>query len=191
MRIGGKSDPDPIPITRNFHRALPLMRVGERWTKVRSFPSTLVVDRRPWLRQWGRPAPAPARGAGGDGDDGSSPASIESCVSAVREAKRKGRRIIAIGTTVVRALEAASSADGSVRPGEGIARGRIGRGTRLRIVDAILTGVHQPGESHFDLMKAFANDDRLARIGATAEERGCRSHEFGDSLLIERGEEAA
>lgn len=78
-----------------------------------------------------------------------------------------------------------------MRPGEGIARGRIGRGTRLRIVDAILTGVHQPGESHFDLMKAFANDDRLARIGATAEERGCRSHEFGDSLLIERGEEAA
>jgi S-adenosylmethionine:tRNA ribosyltransferase-isomerase len=92
---------------------------------------------------------------------------------------------------VVRALESASSADGSVRPGEGIARGRIGRGTRLRIVDAILTGVHQPGESHFELMKAFANDDRLARIGAAAEERGYRSHEFGDSLLIDRGEEEA
>jgi len=90
---------------------------------------------------------------------------------------------------VVRALESASSADGSVRPGEGIARGRIGRGTRLRIVDAILTGVHQPGESHFELMKAFANDDRLARIGAA--ERGYRSHEFGDSLLIDRGEEEA
>jgi S-adenosylmethionine:tRNA ribosyltransferase-isomerase len=115
----------------------------------------------------------------------------ESCASAVREAKRKGRRVIAIGTTVVRALEAAASADGSVRPGEGISRGRIERGTRLRIVDAILTGVHQPGESHFDLMKAFADDDRLARIGAAAKERGYRSHEFGDSLLIERGGEAA
>jgi S-adenosylmethionine:tRNA ribosyltransferase-isomerase len=115
----------------------------------------------------------------------------ESCASAVREAKRKGRRVIAIGTTVVRALESASSADGSVRPGEGLARGRIGRGTRLRIVDAILTGVHQPGESHFELTKAFANDDRLARIGAAAEERGYRSHEFGDSLLIDRGEEEA
>jgi S-adenosylmethionine:tRNA ribosyltransferase-isomerase len=78
-----------------------------------------------------------------------------------------------------------------VRPGEGIARQPPRRGTRLRIVDAILTGVHQPGESHFDLMKPFANDDRLARIGAAAEERGYRSHEFGDSLLIERGEEAA
>jgi S-adenosylmethionine:tRNA ribosyltransferase-isomerase len=115
----------------------------------------------------------------------------ESCASEVREAKRKGRRVIAIGTTVVRALKSASSADGSVRPGEAIARGRIGRGTRLRIVDAILTGVHQPGESHFELMKAFANDDRLARIGAAAEERGYRSHEFGDSLLIDRGEEEA
>ena len=50
---------------------------------------------------------------------------------------------------------------------------------------------HQPGESHFDLMKSFANDDRLARIGAATEVRGYRSHEFGDSLLIERGEEAA
>jgi S-adenosylmethionine:tRNA ribosyltransferase-isomerase len=96
--------------------------------------------------------------------------------------------VIAIGTTVVRALEATVSADGSVRPGEGIARGRIGRGTRLRIVDAILTGVHQPGESHFDLMKAFADDDRLARISAATEERGYRAHEFGDSLLIEREE---
>ena len=115
----------------------------------------------------------------------------EPCASAVREAKRKGRRVIAIGTTVVRALEAAAGADGRVRPGEGSARGRIGRGTRLRIVDAILTGVHRPGESHFDLLKAFANDERLALIGAAAEERGYRSHEFGDSLLVERGEESA
>jgi S-adenosylmethionine:tRNA ribosyltransferase-isomerase len=112
----------------------------------------------------------------------------ESCASAVHEAKRKGHRVIAIGTTVVRALEAAASANGSVRPGEGIARGRIGRGTRLRIADAIFTGVYQPGESHFDLMKAFANDDRLVRVGAAAKERSYRPHEFGDSILIERGE---
>jgi S-adenosylmethionine:tRNA ribosyltransferase-isomerase len=115
----------------------------------------------------------------------------ESCASAVFEATREERRVIAIGTTVVRALEAAASADGVVRPGAAIARGRIGRGARLRIVDAILTGVHQPGESHFELMQAFANDDRLARIGAAVEERGYRGHEFGDSLLIEGGKEAA
>jgi S-adenosylmethionine:tRNA ribosyltransferase-isomerase len=111
-----------------------------------------------------------------------------SCASAVREAQRQGRRVVAIGTTVVRALEAAASAHGSLRHGEGIARGRIGRGAQLRIVDTILTGVHRPGESHFDLMRAFANDDRLALIGSAVEERGYRSHEFGDSLLIERGD---
>jgi S-adenosylmethionine:tRNA ribosyltransferase-isomerase len=115
----------------------------------------------------------------------------KSCASAVFEARRGGRRVIAIGTTVVRALEAAASADGGVRPGVAIARGRIGRDARLRIVDAILTGVHQPGESHFELMKAFATGDRLALIRAAAEERGYRGHEFGDSLLIERGDQAA
>jgi S-adenosylmethionine:tRNA ribosyltransferase-isomerase len=114
----------------------------------------------------------------------------KSCAAAVFEAKRGGRRVIAIGTTVVRALEAAASADGAVRAGVGIARGRIGRGARLQIVDAILTGVHQPGESHFELMKAFADDDRLARIHASAEERGYCGHEFGDSVLIERGDQA-
>jgi S-adenosylmethionine:tRNA ribosyltransferase-isomerase len=114
-----------------------------------------------------------------------------SCAAAVFEAKRGGRHVIAIGTTVVRALEAAATACGAVSPGVAIARGRIGRGARLRIVDAVLTGVHQPGESHFELMKAFASDDRLARIRAAAEERGYRGHEFGDSLLIECGDEAA
>jgi S-adenosylmethionine:tRNA ribosyltransferase-isomerase len=111
----------------------------------------------------------------------------KSCASAVFEAKGQARRVIAIGTTVVRALEAAASADGAVRPGVAIARGRIGRGARLRIVDAVLTGIHQPGESHFELMKAFANNGRLARIRAAVEERGYAGHEFGDSLLVERG----
>ena len=90
-----------------------------------------------------------------------------------------------------RALEAAAGAEGAVRPGLGIARGRIGRGTRLRIVDAILTGVHESGESHFELLRAFADEARLTSIAAAAEERGYRPHEFGDSLLIERGEAAA
>ncbi|TIP90957.1 MAG: S-adenosylmethionine:tRNA ribosyltransferase-isomerase, partial [Mesorhizobium sp.] len=65
-----------------------------------------------------------------------------------------GGRIIAIGTSVVRALEAAASPDGNVRAGNGIATGRIARDTRLHVVDAILTGVHQPGESHFELLRA-------------------------------------
>ena len=104
----------------------------------------------------------------------------------INRARADGRRIIAIGTTVVRALECAANADGLVRAGDGLARNRIGCETRLRLVDAILTGIHQPGESHFELLRAFANEPVLNRISAAAIDRGYRAHEFGDSMLIER-----
>jgi S-adenosylmethionine:tRNA ribosyltransferase-isomerase len=106
--------------------------------------------------------------------------------AAVNQAKSEGRGIIAIGTTVVRALESSGAADGTVRPGRGVASGRIGHGTQLRVVDAILTGVHQPGESHFEFLEAFADDEALSRVSALAESRGYRNHEFGDSMLLER-----
>jgi S-adenosylmethionine:tRNA ribosyltransferase-isomerase len=110
----------------------------------------------------------------------------EACASAIEAAKSRSGRVIAIGTSVVRALESAASIDGTVRAGEGQARGRIARGARLRVVDAILTGVHQPGESHYELLRAFADDRVLYRVRAAVNERGYRTHEFGDSLLIER-----
>jgi S-adenosylmethionine:tRNA ribosyltransferase-isomerase len=111
----------------------------------------------------------------------------EGTAAAIAEAKSRSRRVIAIGTTVVRALESAADAeDGSVRAGDGVARGRIETGTRLRVVDAILTGVHQPGESHFELLRAFADDAVLDQIAAALVRCGYRAHEFGDSMLIER-----
>lgn len=110
----------------------------------------------------------------------------DACASAIETVKTNSGRIIAIGTSVVRALESAAAADGTVRPGEGRASGRIKPGVRLNVVDAILTGVHQPGESHYELLRAFAEDGVLNRVGAAAAERGYRPHEFGDSLLIER-----
>ena len=111
----------------------------------------------------------------------------EHTAAAIIRAKSDARRIIAIGTTVVRALESAANADGSVRAGDGVASGRIARETPLRVVDAILTGVHQPGESHFELLRAFANDALLDQISPAFDQHGYRSHEFGDSMLIERG----
>jgi S-adenosylmethionine:tRNA ribosyltransferase-isomerase len=105
---------------------------------------------------------------------------------AINSAKAKGGRIIAVGTTVVRALESSAHADGRVVSGNGVARNRIGRESRPRVADAILTGMHQPGESHFELLRAFADDLTLDRMYATAVERGYRGHEFGDSLLVER-----
>jgi S-adenosylmethionine:tRNA ribosyltransferase-isomerase len=110
----------------------------------------------------------------------------EACAAAIEAAKRRSGRVIAIGTSVVRALEFAANADGTVRAGEGRASGRIARGARLRVVDAILTGVHQPGESHYELLRAFADDRALDHVRAAVEERDYRPHEFGDSLLIER-----
>lgn len=110
----------------------------------------------------------------------------ERTAAAIKHTKSKHGRIVAIGTTVVRALESAANADGSVRAGDGVASGRIARETPLRVVDAILTGVHQPGDSHFELLRAFANDAVLDRISAAFARHGYRTHEFGDSVLIVR-----
>ena len=88
----------------------------------------------------------------------------ERTAAAIEQAKSDAGRIVAIGTTVVRALESAANADGSMRAGDGVASGRIVRGTPLRVVDAILTGVHHPGESHFELLRAFADDAVLDQI---------------------------
>ncbi|MER9586344.1 S-adenosylmethionine:tRNA ribosyltransferase-isomerase [Mesorhizobium sp. M0276] len=104
----------------------------------------------------------------------------------VARAKLRGSRIIAIGTSAVRALESAANLDGSVRAGNGVATGHIARGTRLRVVDAILTGVHQPGESHFELLRAFADDALLANASAAFTAYRYRAHEFGDSMLLNR-----
>jgi S-adenosylmethionine:tRNA ribosyltransferase-isomerase len=105
---------------------------------------------------------------------------------AIERAKSDGGRIIAIGTTVVRALESAANDDGAVHPGSGIARGRIDAETGLRVVDAVLTGVHQRGESHFELLRAFARDDVLDEISTNLSAHHYRTHEFGDSLLLHR-----
>ena len=91
----------------------------------------------------------------------------ERTAAAIKHTKSKHGRIVAIGTTVVRALESAANADGSSQAGDGIASGRITHETPLRVVDAILTGVHQPGDSHFELLRAFADDAMLDQISTT------------------------
>jgi S-adenosylmethionine:tRNA ribosyltransferase-isomerase len=110
----------------------------------------------------------------------------ESTVAAINQVKAEGGQIVAVGTTVVRALESAGNIDGSVRAGSGVARGRIVGDTRPRVADAILTGVHGRGESHFELLRAFADASVLDRITAALTEHDYRTHEFGDSVVIER-----
>lgn len=115
----------------------------------------------------------------------------EATAAAIRRTKEACGRIVAVGTTVVRALESAARARGLVRAGEGVATGRIGQATRLRIVDAILTGVHAEGESHYELLRAFAPAATLQAMTAAAGERRYRNHEFGDFVLLERAERKA
>jgi len=103
---------------------------------------------------------------------------------AVETARKRGGRVIAVGTTVVRALEAAATEDGHLRVGEGVAKGRIGPSTQLHVVDAILSGTHEPGTSHYELLRAFVEDSTLARATDELDSHGYRTHEFGDSVLI-------
>ncbi len=105
---------------------------------------------------------------------------------AVARTRSAGGRIIAVGTTVVRALEHAALADGIVRAGPGVATERINAGTRLSVVDAIVSGVHEPGTSHYELLRAFAASDALREADRLMDQRGYRTHEFGDSVLVER-----
>ncbi len=106
-------------------------------------------------------------------------------VSAVHEAHAEGHRVIAVGTTVARALEgSAAQHDGTLVAGAGVTDLRLHGAYHLQIADGILTGIHDPSESHFDLLEAFAPRALLRAALAHAEESGYLCHEFGDSSLI-------
>jgi S-adenosylmethionine:tRNA ribosyltransferase-isomerase len=107
-----------------------------------------------------------------------------STARAIARTRSAGGRILAIGTTVVRALEHAAMRDAVVHAGGGVATQRIGPGTRLRVVDAILTGVHERGTSHYELLRAFADDSTLLAADEAMAALGYRQHEFGDSVLV-------
>jgi len=117
----------------------------------------------------------------------------ESTALAIRQARARRGRIVAIGTTVVRALEhVAGLCGGEVRAGEWVATQRVGSSSRLRIVDAILSGTHERGSSHYEMLRAFADDATLARVDVELNARDYRTHEFGDSVFLQRvGERAA
>jgi S-adenosylmethionine:tRNA ribosyltransferase-isomerase len=108
-------------------------------------------------------------------------------VAAVEKTHRDGGRVIAAGTTVVRALEGAVAAGGVLHAGRGTTDLRIGPRFRPRVVDGILSGTHAEGESHFALLGAFASGELLRDAAAFADARGFQTHELGDSMLIAPG----
>jgi S-adenosylmethionine:tRNA ribosyltransferase-isomerase len=73
-----------------------------------------------------------------------------------------------------------------VEAGDGLATQRIDSAYRLRIVDAILSGTHESGSSHYELLRAFVDTETLHRVDIELNRRHYRTHEFGDSVFVER-----
>jgi len=103
----------------------------------------------------------------------------------VNRTHEAGGRVIAVGTTVVRALESAWTSDG-LRPRQGFTRVFVHPGNSVRAVDGLLTGFHDPVTSHLAMLAAFLGLPRVHEAYAEAIANGYRWHEFGDSHLILR-----
>jgi S-adenosylmethionine:tRNA ribosyltransferase-isomerase len=104
----------------------------------------------------------------------------------VNQARAAGGRIIAVGTTAVRALETAARPDGVVAAASGWTELVVTPDLGVRVVDGLLTGFHEPKASHLLMLAAIAGDELLARCYAEAIEAGYLWHEFGDLNLLLR-----
>jgi S-adenosylmethionine:tRNA ribosyltransferase-isomerase len=104
--------------------------------------------------------------------------------AAVADASRRGGRIIAVGTTVVRSLEAAASDDGAVMPLEGETSLFILPGYRFRAVDALVTNFHLPESSLLMLVCAFAGQDTVLGAYRHAVQARYRFFSYGDAMFL-------
>ena len=102
----------------------------------------------------------------------------------INTARQGGRRVIAVGTTAVRALETVTGPAGEVHPGEGWTELVVTRDRPVRSVDGLLTGWHEPGASHLAMLEAIAGPGLVADSYAAALAHGYLWHEFGDSHLV-------
>lgn len=119
------------------------------------------------------------------------PAATASVVNAVRAARRAGAaggRVIAVGTTAVRALESAADGQGRVRPARGWTDLVVTPERGVRVVDGLLTGLHEPEASHLLMLEAVAGRAAVRLGYAEAVARLCLWHEFGDVHLLLKDE---
>ncbi len=103
---------------------------------------------------------------------------------AVNMAHQAGRRVIAVGTTVVRALETVTNGDGATHPGEGWTNVVITPQRGIRAVNALLTGLHEPHASHLAMLEALARREHIRLAYSEALRERYLWHEFGDLHLI-------
>jgi S-adenosylmethionine:tRNA ribosyltransferase-isomerase len=108
-------------------------------------------------------------------------------VAAIAATKKSGACVLAVGTTVVRALEGSFVANGgALVAGDGETDWLGGPNVPLHVVDAIFSGMHEPGSSHFSLLEAFAPHELLNRALVHAQKNGYLAHEFGDACLVRK-----
>jgi len=109
-------------------------------------------------------------------------------VAAIRRAKSEGRRIVAVGTTSLRALESAAAASPDGMPQAGAAESEIfiTPGFSFKVVDALITNFHLPKSTLLMLVSAFAGMDNIRRAYAHAIEQRYRFFSYGDAMLLER-----
>jgi S-adenosylmethionine:tRNA ribosyltransferase-isomerase len=105
-------------------------------------------------------------------------------VAAIAAARARGGRVVACGTTVTRALEAAAGADGAPVAGEGETRLFIRPGHAFRVVEGLITNFHLPRSTLLMLVAAFAGRERVLAAYAEAVRRGYRFYSYGDAMLI-------
>jgi S-adenosylmethionine:tRNA ribosyltransferase-isomerase len=122
-------------------------------------------------------------------EEGESPGEERFQVSATTAAvintmRASGGRVIAVGTTVVRALESVVDDNGFIHPGAGVTDVIVSPLSGVQSADGLLTGWHEPRSSHLKLLEAFIARDQLEDVYEEARVNGYLWHEFGDELLI-------
>lgn len=108
----------------------------------------------------------------------------ETAAQKINWAHEQGGRVIAVGTTVVRALESVADVAGKIRAGHGYTRLHIKSDRVLKSVDGLLTGLHEPEASHLNLLTAFLPATQIKSAYEEAVQQGYLWHEFGDLNLI-------
>ncbi|MFZ4759618.1 MAG: S-adenosylmethionine:tRNA ribosyltransferase-isomerase, partial [Burkholderiaceae bacterium] len=109
----------------------------------------------------------------------------QATADAVEAARGRGHRVVAVGTTSLRTLEAAACAGGRVRAGEGETRLFVRPGYRFQVVDALITNFHLPKSTLMMLVAAFAGLDTIRAAYAHAIDRRYRFFSYGDAMLLE------
>jgi S-adenosylmethionine:tRNA ribosyltransferase-isomerase len=108
----------------------------------------------------------------------------DATAAAIARARARGGRVLAVGTTTTRVLEARALPGGGVAPGRGETDLFLRPGARFAAVDALLTNFHLPRSSLLLLAAAFAGRERLLAAYAEAVRLGYRFYSYGDAMLI-------